>query len=203
MVKPATAATVPRAWVGETAVIIAPGPSLTADDVAYCRGKARLIAVKDAIRLVPFADCLYGCDADFWVLHKGFPDFHGLKYSLDPGSAVVGAAILRNTGECGLELEPSGLRTGKNSTYQAINLAVHLGVRRIRLLGVDMGHAPHSPKYFYGDRPSGRRPSPYHAFILQFQTLVEPLAELDIEVLNCSRVTALTCFPRVPLHEAL
>ena len=190
-------ARVPRAWDGETVVILASGPSLTVEDADYCRGKARVIAVKDAIRLTPFADCLYGCDANFWVGHHGFPTFSGLKYSIDPvAAAQAGVPLLRNTGETGLELDPSGLRTGMNSTYQAVNLAVHLGVRRMLLLGVDMGHSPHSAKYFYGDRPRGQRPSPFHAFMLKFQTIAGPLQDLGIEVINCSRQTALACFPR-------
>src|SRR5690349_14752114 len=32
-------------WAGETVVCLATGPSLTAEDVASCRGKARVIAI--------------------------------------------------------------------------------------------------------------------------------------------------------------
>jgi hypothetical protein len=203
MTPPIVYATVPRTWDGDTVVVMASGPSLCTDDVESCRGRARVIAVKDAIRLAPFADGLYGCDANFWYGSKGFPTFAGFKYSIDPIAARYGPQLLKNTGESGLEVDPTGLRTGKNSTYQAVNLAVHLGARRILLLGVDMGHSPYSPKYFYGDRPKGQRNSPWAAMLLLWPTLLAPLQALGIEIINCSRQTAIDCFPRRTLQEAL
>lgn len=195
---------VPRTWEGDTAVVIASGPSLTVEDVTYCRDRAHVIAVKDAIRLAPFASCLYGCDATFWQRHKGLPEYTGAKYSIDPRAAGHGPHLLRNTGETGLELEPTGLRTGKNSTYQAVNLAVHYGVRRILLLGVDMGHTPHGHKYFFGNRPSHQQlTSPFAAMLLLWPTLIAPLAALGVTVINCSRTTALVCFPQQTIEEAL
>ncbi len=200
-----TAPIVPRIWGGATVVLLASGPSLTPEDVASCRGRATVLAVKDAIRLAPWADGLYGCDASFWHRHQGFPTFAGLKYSIDPNAARwPGVTILRNTGERGLELDPTGLRTGRNSSYQALNLAVHLGASRILLLGLDMGHSPCSPKYFFGDRPSDQQQaSPWASMLELWPTLVAPLAALGVEVINCSRVSAVTAFPRLALHEAL
>jgi hypothetical protein len=201
---PSPYVTVPRAWDGDTAVVIASGPSLTQADVAHCRDRARLIAVKDAVQWVPFADCLYGCDATFWTRHRGWPDCRSVKYSIDPRAAGHGPSLLRNTGESGLELDPSGVRTGRNSTYQAVNVAVHYGVRRILLLGVDMGHTPHGNKYFFGNRPHHQQVvSPWHAMLLVWPTLVAPLAAAGVTLINCSRQTAIDCFPRVALEEAL
>jgi hypothetical protein len=37
----------------------------------------------------------------------------------------------------------------------------------------------------------------------RFQTMVEPLKKAGVEVLNCSRKTALKAFPRVELEQAL
>ncbi len=196
---------VPRIWGGETAVILASGPSLCQEDVDACQGRARVLAVKDAIRLAPTADGLYGCDASFWARHEGFPTFTGFKYSIDPRAGRWPAVIvLRNTGESGLERDPSGLRTGRNSTYQAVNLAVHLGASRVLLLGLDMGHSPCGPKYFFGHRPSDQQvQSPWASMLLLWPTLVAPLLALGIAIVNCSRVTAVTCFPRQSLREAL
>lgn len=203
-----TPAIVPRIWGGETAVILGSGPSLCQEDVDTCRGHAKVIAVKDAIQIAPWADALYGAGADqvrWWQRHGDttLTTFPGLRYTLDP-KAARWATVLRNTGETGLETDPSGLRTGKNSCYQAVNLAVHLGSTRILLLGVDMGHSPHGQKYFFGDRPPDQQvPSPWHAMLLLWDTIVAPLVALGVRVINCSRETALTCFLRQPLCEAL
>jgi len=131
---PVDGATVPCRWPGETVVILAGGPSLAAAHVARCQG-AHVIAIKDTIRLAPWADVLYGCDAKWWAHHGAqLRAFTGLRYALEAGASAW-ATVLRNTGELGLEADPSGLRTGKNSGYQAINLAVHLNARQIIQIG--------------------------------------------------------------------
>lgn len=191
--------TVPRLWPDSTIAIFASGPSLTAADVDYCRSRARTIAIKDSVRLAPWADVLYACDGKWWRHYGMSLRFDGLRFSLDKGAAAV-ATVLKNTGETGLELDPSGLRTGKNSGYQAINVAVHLGAKRIVLLGYDM--QPHEGKdHWFGAHP-WRTVPPYVLFKPLFETLVEPLRRLGVEVLNASRRTALTCFPCCALEES-
>lgn len=195
---------VPSSWVGQTAVCIGTGPSLTPEDVAFCRGRARVVAIKNAIDYAPWADCLYSCGSDagnWWQRHGDrLADFSGLRFTLDP-SAAKWATVLKNTGFAGLESDPSGLRTGKNSGFQAINLAVLLGAAKIILLGYDMMPAG-DRDHFFGSNPSRMRP-PFEAFRPMFDTLIEPLKALGVRVINASRVTALEVFERMSLAEAL
>lgn len=197
--------TVPQLWPGETVVCLGSGPSLTAGDVAYCRGRSRVIAVKDAVRLAPWADALYACGADrsFWWQRHGptLNDFAGLRYTLDR-SAALWASVLESTGREGLETDPAGIRTGQNSGYQAINLAVHLGASLIVLLGYDMQPSQDGTDHFFGDHPHGVKP-PFRDLRPFYETLVDPLKALGICILNASRRSALDCFPRVSLVEAL
>jgi len=211
---------VERLWPGSTVVCLASGPSLTQADVNFCRGRARVIAIKDNIRLAPWADVLYGCDAKYWryygrpeapphvtatalehwravaaEIHRPRP-----KYALEGGAAEY-ATVLQNTGMTGLETQPTGLRTGKNSGFQCINLAVHLGAARIVLLGYDMA-AVGEHDHWFGDHPWRLRP-PYRDFLPLFDTLVAPLEALHIQVVNATRSTVLPTFPRVSLQEAL
>lgn len=199
--KHAASPAVPKLWPGSTAVLIGGGPSLFAEDVDSCRGKARVICVNDAYRLAPWADVLYGCDAKWWKWHKGVPTFAGLKYSIDPRAIWPGVTILKNTGREGLELEPTGLRTGMNSGYQAMNLAVHFGAKRIVLLGYDM-QTDGVRTHWFGDHPQ-KTVSPFRGFMQQFDRVRAPLRSLGITVVNCSRRTALTSFPRMDLAAAL
>jgi hypothetical protein len=181
---------------------VASGPSLTPADVDYCRGKVDLaIAINTSYQMVPWATALYAADAHWWGWHKGAKDFGGLRYSLSPDAAKYGVSILRNTGQGGLEMSPDGLKTGRNSGYQAVNLAVHFGAKRIILLGYDLQPSKQR-EHWHPDHPHSR-PSPYSAFRDAFKLLVGPLASLGVEVVNCTPATALTCFPRRPLREAL
>jgi hypothetical protein len=199
-----------------TWAILASGPSLTPADVDAVRGRMPVLAIKDAIRLAPDADVLYGCDGKWWR-HYGptLPTATTiLRYALqdptDPARAPerFGATVLRNTGELGLETDPTGLRTGRNSGYQAVNLAVHLGATRILLLGYDMRKGPHGRQHWFTEpRPASyaevHPPDKYERFLLCWPTIVAPLQALGIEVLNCTPGSALDVFPRATVAEAL
>lgn len=147
---------------------------------------------------------LYAADEKWWEHHNGVPTFTGPKYTLQRGAAAYGVIVLQNTGQDGLERDPAGLRTGQNSGYQAINLAVHLGARRVLLLGYDMHAESDARSHWFGAHPQKiRAHSPYATFVAKFHTLVEPLKRKRVSVINCSRQTALTMFPRATIQEAL
>lgn len=200
-------------WRGETVTIIGGGPSLVQEQVDMVRGKTRVIAVNDAYRLVPWADILYGCDSRWWLWHRGAPDFKGIRVGLR-WDAVKGKVhngwlvdlypyvrSLASTGVQGLEIAPNGLRTGGNSGYQAINLAVHMGAKRILLLGYDM-KGDGKKNHWFGEHPNKVIP-PYSMMLRNFDSIVEPLEKLGIEVINCTSDSALKIFPIKPLQEAL
>lgn len=200
----------PRLWPGETVVILGGGPSLTQEDVDYCRGKARILAIKEAYQLAPWADVLYAADSSWWHYYQGAPTFAGLKFGIQgalvaPHDAKMSlypdVAVLRETGVDGLELDPGGLRTGYNSGYQAINLAKHFGAARILLLGFDMWAGPDGANWYQVTRP--KHDSPYPLFLKAFSTLAEPMRAAGVEVVNCSRQTLLKAFQCQPLDEAL
>jgi hypothetical protein len=78
---------------------------------------------------------------------------------------------------------------------------VHLGAKKIILLGYDM--QPTGGKdHFFGPHPHGR-PLPYTLFLFHFSSIVEPLKAAGVAVINASRETALGIFPRMPIEEAL
>jgi hypothetical protein len=116
--------------------------------------------------------------------------FAGLKFALHTsGHGRPDVAKLENTGDRGLELAPTGIRTGKNSGYQAINLAVHLGATRILLLGYDMQLAARRPRALLRATRLARHhdPPPFRSSCDHFASLVTPLQALGVEVINCSR----------------
>ena len=196
-------AAVPRLWPESTVVCLGGGSSLTPEDVDYCRGKAKVIAIKEAVRLAPWADVLYACDAKWWRWEEGAPSYQGVKYALEPQpTPYPGVQVLRDAGPEGLSDDPSALCTGNNSGYQAINLAVHLGATKIVLLGYDMSVGPDGQQNWFGEHPCHVR-SPYPFFLTRFASIAAPLQARGVTVLNASRFTVMNTFPRVPLAEAL
>jgi hypothetical protein len=95
---------------------------------------------------------------------------------------------------------------GGNSGYQAMNLALHLGAARIVLLGYDMAPADDGRLHWFGAHPAGlANPDGvnFATWPKAFDRLAPALADLGVEVVNCSRRTALGCFARAPLEEVL
>lgn len=199
-----------KLWPNSTIVCIGSGPSLTPADVDAVRGRARVIVINTSVRLAPWADVLYAADQRWWEWHHGAMDFQGLKFSIHPSPSSERwnqtladswrVTVLKNTGTNGLELNPACLKTGMNSGYQAIGLAVHLGARRIVLLGYDMQKGPKRNKRWHPDHQVNSG-DPYHQWVRHFESMTEPLKALGIEVLNATRSTALTTFPRVSLED--
>jgi hypothetical protein len=109
---------------------------------------------------------------------------------------------LRNDGPAGLSRDPTGLRNGRNSGYQAVNLAFLYGASRIVLLGYDMQRWG-GKTHFFGDHKHAASRPPFDQFRRQFASLVKPLAKSGVTVINATRHSVLTCFPKQPLREAL
>lgn len=195
---------IPRLCTSGLAICLGGGPSLTQEDVTRCRGQGTVIAVNDAYRLAPWAEVLYACDDKWWRWHPDARTCAGRKFALAPwrGPTLPEVTVLQNTGVTGLATTPGALKNGRNSGYQAINLAVHLGARRILLLGYDLQYGANGQSHWFGEHPDGAKP-PVQTFLPHFKTLVAPLAALGVEVINCSRQTALTCFPQQALELAL
>jgi hypothetical protein len=200
---------VPRTWIGETAVCIASGPSLTAEDVGYVRGKARSIVVNNGYQLAPWADVLYAADARWWIWHKGAPGFAGLKFTCGSPPPQYGVTRLACASESGLSHDPAALCTGQNGGYQAINLAFLFGVARIVLLGYDLQLGPDHEEHWHGPHNPRSRVAPslleqkLARFRAAFTALVAPLNAAGVAIVNCTRSTALTCFPCRALEATL
>ena len=93
---------------------------------------------------------------------------------------------------------------GHNSGYAAINLAYHLGAKRIILLGFDMKNDGELTHFHdgYPTRSTGDRI--YHdKFLPGFKSLAANLKQNGIAVLNASLYSRLQVFTKISLEAAL
>lgn len=198
-------------WSGETAIVIASGPSLTKQDVGLCRGRGKVIAIKKCVELAPWADVVYGCDGPWWRSVVGLMKFQGLKLSFEP--TVCGT-------EWGIQhvdipdkklhrfvFDKVGtIGSGGNSGFQALNLAAQFGAARIILLGFDMGGGGEN-LHWYGRNNWMQANNPTEENFYRWRRHLDEsapiLKERGIDVINATRSTSLTCFRRLPIEEAL
>ena len=192
--------------------IIASGPSLTKTDVDLLNGK-NVIAINDNYLLAPWATILYACDPQWWKWHQDRIElklFRGLKYSQNQSwdekdmeffkwKFGVNFVESRSTNE--LLLEPGAIMQGSNSGIQAINLAIHFGATEIYLLGFDM-QLTHGKAHWFGEHPNKVHTN-YSKLIRFYNAVAKQAENIGLKIVNCTRETALMCFPRQSIDEVI
>lgn len=209
-----------RGW--NTIVCAASGPSLTAEQcaivtAAQARGECRIIVVNETWRLMPSADVLYAADGayyalrlvelranfsgDLWTQQQGHCKLNGNKREPWADAAPrLGINIVRSVAGAGIV--PDAVCRGGNSGHQAIGLAALFGARRIVLIGYDLqrtGGATH----WHGAHAKPLTNGNPASWIPHFDTLARDLAAAHVSVVNASAATALQCFPRASIADAL
>lgn len=191
-------------WSGQVAAVIASGSSLAAVDLSSLRGRVRAIAINRSGERAPWADALYGADLAFWARCDGAQDFAGMRITCDAGAAKQWGLRLV-TVEAGVHTlrldQPGTLGSGGNSAFQALNLAVQFGARRILLLGVDLcgehWHPAHSAPL------KNPRPQTLEKWRRRFDRAAGDLRRIGADVVNCSPSSALTAYQKMTVAAAL
>jgi hypothetical protein len=193
-------------WSGQTAVIVGTGPSA----VPIEQGPFRAVVIKSSWRLAPWADVLYGIDKGWWIANHGAPHFKGLKVSPSPTVCKVfglrqvtlkprAEILLGTTGVIGC-----GLKTGGGfSGFQAINLAVQFGAKRIVLVGFDMSLS--NGAHWNSDQRGVAKPDAdrVKSWRIALDRCAPQFKSLGVEVINTAEHSALTAFPKMALEQAL
>lgn len=219
-------------WEGETVAILAGGSSLTKDQVekvkdAHQNKKVRCIAVNDTYILAPWADVSYAADLRWHRWHTEgieipalelsaeqvcslWSSFKGQKCSIENNAGCVPdekVHILKNANGnihgFGLSLDPRSLVTGRNSGFQALNLAVLSGAKKIILLGFDGKVGDDGKTHWFGNHPERTSEAAFAYYRQAMSYAEEDLEKASVCVFNCSLKSSINSFPKVPLEELL
>lgn len=169
--------------------VLATGESMSQAVADSVRGRCGVIVVSDAYRLAGWADALVSQDKPWWRHHPEAHAFAGRKFSGPHHETMEGIE----------KIDASGIVTsGTNSGLLACHVAATVfGATRILLLGIDMGGS-----HFFGPHPAPLKNTPPGRFdVMKKQFALWP--HKGIEVLNCSPISKLECFPRAELQDAL
>lgn len=179
------------------AVCLASGPSLTGEDIERARewrqgASNRLVYVTNTtFRSALWADVLFSMDGKWWR-----------AYALEAKATFKGELVTSSQSYKSHGLIFSRHLTFGNSGAGQINLAFQRGARRIILLGYDC-QMTNGKAHHYGDHPLPLQNALSHShWPGQFARLAEALKG-KAEIINCSRETALKCWPRAPLENVL
>jgi hypothetical protein len=196
-------------WTGETVVIVASGPSAANEPLAIGRDKVRFLAVKDGWRLCPWADALYGCDHHWWEAHRGLIDWPALRICYDPRTVEKWRGLdwlkadIKRGHENFLFHHVGEVGWGGNSGFHAMNLALQFGASRLVLVGFDM-RVDHG-RHFFGAHKYSNAPSEANCrkWVEVIDRQAPAIAARGARVVNCSPLSALTAYPKLPFAEAI
>lgn len=174
-------------------VVLATGQSLLPDpqEVADSIRHLPTVAVSDAYELAPWAQAIVAADEKWWLANPAARERDCEKW-------------LANGQVAGVQRVPRlSLRigSGSNSGLLGLDYWVRRGVNEVMLLGIDLRgthyFGPHTkPKLRNTD------PTRFETFKGQFAEYAKHMPK-DVIVVNCSEISALDCFPKMTLNEAL
>lgn len=195
----------PPLWQGETCFILAGGPSVLDLDLSLLEGR-RVIAINCSMATWPDADFGIFADPRFRQEYKGLiSGFQGQVISFLPIDFSLirgGAHIMRrvhskpNDPKPAIVMDRDSLYIDRTTTQSAINLAVHLGVSRIVLLGVDMSRDGAGRSHHHKPHPWPTKPDAWAIQMDQLRKTEPILASLGIDVVNCSLKSLIGWWPK-------
>jgi uncharacterized Rossmann fold enzyme len=192
-------------FLGETIYIVGGGPSLKDFDFEKLRNKI-VIAVNKAFLYLPFAQVLYWSDSSFYdSFKKEIHLFKGIKATKNPSPKTDDIINLVETGRDGLELEPNAIRTGGNSGYAAINVAYHLGAKKIILMGFDAKNGPGGNTHWHdGYNKKGASDEVMQRnWLPHYYSIVNALEDRRVKIYNTSKFSEIKEIEKITITEAL
>lgn len=193
-------------WRGSDVVVVASGASASELAPRLPRsGAVRVLTVNLSFRLFPDADLLYAADTGFWQWYSDARQFAGVKVAPDARASVYCRALeiveipkdVQGRRHDAMIFDQPGVIGcgGGNSGFQAVNLAVNLGARRIALVGFDYcgshWHADHPPTL---RNPTADQLKRWRGHM---DAAAPAIAARGVEVENLSERTALKAYPHV------
>lgn len=188
---------------------MASGPGLSKEvvDRIYNESGWRYIGISDCYRVCPKVDFYYACDTRWWNVHyekvkewggceNGYwCTEHSTKRKYTDLHCILGK------GGNGWSQDPALIHYGSNSGFQILNIAYHLGIKHMVLVGFNM-MVVDKKAHFFGDHPTGlSRNSSYHSFASQFVN-IHP-EKYGVTVINATQPTKLDAFPKMSLEDAI
>jgi hypothetical protein len=145
---------------------------------------------------------LYACDRTWWKRYAEEAPWQAEKWTADPWSArQYDLALVKLKSGEGICPHPGTVHGGKNSGYQAIGLAYHMGAQRIILVGYDMQHTG-GKRHWHDDHPKGMgNCEGIRGWVQQFNDLPMYAEPLGIRLYNATIQTAITGIERRDLWQ--
>lgn len=212
---------IPRKFPGETAIVCGTGPSITPEIIRLVNAARRAgwVRVFGANRAHEIFECdvMHACNAEFYPLWwERIKDKPLDRWTTRPemNGRLPGVEYIEERWEPGLSRDPSWIAAHHGTGPQLVNIAYLYGCERLLLVGWDMRfHGKTGPRSFERRRYLGEDPltenhwprtgpdGEMEGLIREMETINPD--DYGIRIINCTRGSALKCFPMQDLRDAL
>lgn len=191
----------------ETVFIIGGGPSIRYVNFDLLRGKPK-VAANAAFQLPNVSVCFFG-DIKFWNWFENeLLAWRGLivtnLISFNKSSKVK---VMKRVAK-GISPKSNTIAWNTNSGAASINLAYHLGARKVALVGFDMKRVNGENNYHsqYIEKGHNHRQDPakvYERMLGYWRYIAIAADKLNLEIVNTTEDSAIKEFPYVKLEKLL
>lgn len=214
---------VPKLWPKSTIYILGGGPSINTADLSLIHDE-RVIGVNntygDPLPLTgpnnnmrhyeprKWVDICWFGDLKWFRWHRRYlRSFSGLVMHCNENTNVykikwIKAVRRSRTKPMGLDSSPAHICWNRNSGASAINLAYHLGAKRVVLVGFDM-RVVDNQKNYHTDHVGEKPHDPFKRFLQVFKYIAADADKLGLEIINATPNSAITEFPITKLEDTL
>lgn len=212
---------------GKCAILAATGPSILDQVENINKLDIPIITVNNSFELFPKATAHISCNDDWWEYYwktsKTLRELSADKYTWYKHIAEkFNIKYIKAIVKDGLSLDPRIIHINHGSGPMGINLALHLGVSKLLLVGHDMKFAEDyngrlrivgkTPRHFFGEYPSELQHWPSVKIGLSKPGVIDGLIEAyekmvpyltTMEVVNCTPNSALNIFRKSTLEKEI
>jgi len=204
--------TVPKLWPNSTVFIIGGGPSINDMDLNQLR-ELNTIICNTGFMAFPWAKVMYfgDCKVHTWIswedggrYAEGFDNYTGLKVSCCPDTLRDSRIHTLYRRRRGLTDEPRTVGWNCNTGASAVNLAMHLGAKKVVLIGFDLQQINGKSNFHnYNFIPDEDPISIYKKFMNFWPYVKESAEKFGLEIVNTTLNSKLDLFPFVKLEDVL
>lgn len=202
----------PPYWDDKPLAIVGCGPSLRGFDFTkFHNSDFRVLAIKEAFRDLPFAECVFGLDRP-WINRQAeelsklaMPKVLSVEHEYGPCAVIDGALYIQRSRFAGLSDDPAVIQSGANSGFGGFNYAYLKRAKRIALFGYDYTDQKgehYDPERYHWYKP-GQNARYWRNWGDNFIDCKAQLARAGVEVMNASPITTVIAFPKCTIEDGL
>ena len=208
---------IPRKFEGDTAIVCGTGPSITTEIIdAVNNSDCRVFGANRAHEIFN-CDVVHGCNTAFWDHYwPVMKDLAFDKWTTRPEleGKYPGLEYIEERWEDGLSTESHWISAHHGTGPQLVNIAYLYGCTTLLLVGFDLRYWGKTGERQYKRRryldedvltlnhwPKSGPNGEQTGLIAELET-IHP-EDYDIKIVNCTKDSALTCFPMGDLNEEI